>query len=341
VPGVAALEVRKDDLRATRMVDEALPELGHGEVRLQIPKFGFTANNVTYAAMGDVVGYWKMFPDLGEGWGRIPVWGYGDVAASRVDGLREGERYYGYFPMSSHLTVEPEVGGAGFVDVAGHRRELPAVYNRYLRVTPDEPFEDEVMILRPLFSTGFLLAEHVKGAERVIVSSASSKTGYSLAFLLAERGTSSVGLTSQRNRDFTEGLGLYDEVITYDALERLSGAGVYVDLAGDAAVTRAVHERVRLSASIQVGLTHWEGARPAGDLPGPAPEFFFGPTHIERLSAELGPQGLQRRLGGALAAFVERLDWLELDRGSNAQDAFRAFVDGTADPRKGYVLSLP
>src|SRR5439155_1605165 len=76
----------------------------------------------------------------------------------------------------------------------------------------------------------------------------------------------------------------------------------------------------RLRHSAVVGATHWERLAGASDLPGPAPEFFFAPTHIERLTAELGPGGLQRRLGEAWAEFLGQLgDWMEIEHGEGPE----------------------
>jgi hypothetical protein len=337
-------EVRKDDLRQTRFAggEPRRDEVADGEAQLEIVKFGFTANNVTYGAIAELIGYWKFFPAADPTYGRIPVWGYGDVLTSRATGVEPGQRFYGYFPMSTYLTVSPDAGESGFVDAAPHRADLPAVYNRYVRVEPGQPHEDATMILRPLFSTGWLLAEYLKDAARVIVSSASSKTAYSTAFVLAEKGIPTVGLTSPRNRDYTASLDLYDEVITYDEVAtRLGGPGVYVDFAGNRDIGRAVHGTAELTKSIQVGLTHWDRERPTDSLPDPQPEFFFAPAHIERLSQELGAGRLQERIGESLSRLARRLDrFMEVEPSDDVEGVFRAFVEDTADPRKGYVLRV-
>jgi Protein of unknown function (DUF2855) len=341
---VSDFEVRKDDLRQTRFTDgePRRDEVATGAAQLEIVKFGFTANNLTYAAIADMIGYWKFFPTSDPAYGRIPVWGYGDVVASRASGVEPGERFYGYFPMSTYLTVRPQPRGPGFTDAAPHRTELPSVYNRYLGVQPGQPHEDATMILRPLFSTGWLIAEYLKDAGRVIVSSASSKTAYSTAFVLGEKGISTIGLTSPRNRSYTTSLDLYDEVITYDEIaSRLSGPGVYVDFAGNRDISRAVHEGAELTKSIQVGLTHWDHQQPTGGLPDPQPELFFAPTHMERFSEELGPGGLQERISASLSRLGQRLDrFMEIYFSDDIDGVFRAFVDGTVDPRKGYVLRV-
>lgn len=351
-------EVRRDDLRATRLVERDEPSpLEDGQVRFRIDRFGLTANNVTYGVLGDFLRYWSFYPASADGWGRIPVWGYGDVVESAADGIGVGERFYGFLPMSSHVTLRARAGGPGFGEVSDHRADLPGVYNQYLRVDPDAPYADEQLLLRPLFATSFLIEDYLRahewfGAAGVVLSSASSKTAYGTAFMLqrADDRPEVIGLTSEGNRGWVESLGLYDRVITYDAIETgLAGtdALVYVDMAGDTAVREAVHGAAadRLRHSVMVGATHGEpeamDADP--DLPGPTPEFFFAPTQIARLTESEGP-GWQRRLGAAFGDVAPRLgDWMKIERGAGPDALERtwlALVDGTADPARGYVVSV-
>ena len=109
--------VRRNDLRVTRLRATALDvTLADGEVLLQVDRFAMTANNVTYAAFGDAMSYWNFFPSNEDGWGRIPVWGFGTVLASKSEGIPVGERFYGYFPMSTHVVMRPaRVKDSGFV----------------------------------------------------------------------------------------------------------------------------------------------------------------------------------------------------------------------------------
>src|SRR3954452_11583573 len=135
------IEVRRDDLRTARGVpgEPRAETPASGEVQLAIDAFGLSANNVTYGVLGDGMSYWNFFPASEPGWGRVPVWGFGDVVASGVEGIAPGERFYGYFPMSSLLTVRPEPRSTGFSDTVEHRRGLPAVYNEYVRTPDDAP----------------------------------------------------------------------------------------------------------------------------------------------------------------------------------------------------------
>src|SRR3954464_6166977 len=118
-------QVRRDDLRVSRVEagEEATADLPAGEAQLRVDAFGFTANNVTYGAFGEQMGYWRFFP-APEGWGRIPVWGFGEVVESQAPGIEEGQRFYGYFPMSSTVTMQAKAGPGGFEDAAAHRAEL-------------------------------------------------------------------------------------------------------------------------------------------------------------------------------------------------------------------------
>ena len=80
--------VRRNDFTQTRWVEaqrRAGSALEPGEVLLRVDRFGLTANNITYGVVGDLMGYWNFFP-APEGWGRIPVWGFADVVASRATG---------------------------------------------------------------------------------------------------------------------------------------------------------------------------------------------------------------------------------------------------------------
>jgi hypothetical protein len=352
--------VRRDDLRVWKVVDNGAMEApAPGEVQLQVERFGLTANNVTYGAFGDELGYWQFFA-APEGWGRIPVWGFGDVVASAVEEIAAGDRFYGYFPMSSAVTMRAEADPVGFTECSEARAGLPAFYNRYMRARPEFGFapahDDANAIMRPLFGTGWLIADQLEetgwyGAETLVLASASSKTAFATAFALAgrEKGRAVIGLTSPANVAFTEGLGCYDRVLTYDDVSALPADGgiVFVDMAGSPEVRRAVHEHAgdSLRASIMVGGTHWESASFAAErLPGPTPEFFFAPTRVEERAAELGQRKLQQRLGAAWAAFADRVpELLEIESHSGAEAlgrVYESFVDGRVDPRKGYVFSL-
>ena len=56
------LQIRKDQLATSRIVDSADTPLADGQVRVAIDHFAYTSNNITYAAFGDAMNYWQFFP---------------------------------------------------------------------------------------------------------------------------------------------------------------------------------------------------------------------------------------------------------------------------------------
>jgi Protein of unknown function (DUF2855) len=350
--------VAKDDLHRCRLLDGSPPELEPGQALLKVASFGLTSNNITYAMFGQAMSYWSFFPTQ-EGWGRLPVWGFAEVAASTVEELPMGTRVYGYLPPSTELIVAPvRVDARGFVDGSAHRAALPAAYNGYQRVDADPSYEgeheDQQMLLRPLFFTSYLLDDFLDdsrffGADTVVLSSASSKTASALAFLLARRrAVDVVGLTSSRSAQFTRELGVYDHVLAYDELDSLpQGRAAYVDIAGDAELRSAVHRHfgADLTHSAVVGATHHDRMGEVPDsLPGPRPTFFFAPDRVAKRGADWGRDGLERRLAEAWRPYVEWTGgWLEVLYGHGGQAleaAYLDLLDGRIDPAKAHVLSL-
>lgn len=350
--------VKKAAWHETRFVDTEVPtDLAPGQVLFRVDRFAFTANNISYAMAGDALRYWQFFPK-GDGWGCLPTMGFGDIIASTCEGAPVGTRCFGFFPMAKHLLIEPAVSNPGsIVDGVAHRRELAPTYNQYVPVGSDALYspehEDELALTRGLFMTSFLAEDFLSdsglyGAQNVVISSASSKTSIALAFVVAQKGQAkAIGLTSARNRGFVEGLGFYDQVLTYDELDALPEApSVYVDMAGNAAVTRAVHERLgtNLKFSQRIGGTHWDAGGDDGDLPGPAREFFFAPGQIKKRISEWGPKEFSERLGASLQSFVETsAKWLKVERGYGrdaVERVYRATLEGNASPAEGHILSL-
>lgn len=354
--------VRRDNLQQTAWLDSPDPAtvtLDPGQAMLTVDAFAMTANNITYAVFGDAMRYWEFFP-APEGWGSVPVWGFATVVRSEHPGARVGERLYGYLPMGTHLVVQPDRSTPhGFDDVSAHRGDLPAFYNTYLRCSGDPlhspEHEAEEMLLRPLFTTGFLIDDFLAnntffGAGSIVISSASSKTSIALAFHLAMRGRKTVevvGLTSQGNKAFVEKLGCYHRVVTYDDIASLgSAASVFVDMAGDGSVTLAVHthfgEQLRYSCS--VGGTHHGNLAFGMEFPGPAPLLFFAPTQAEKRLGDWGREGYAQRTADAWKSFVGRVgDWITVDRSKGREaieTVYRATLEGRADPGRGYILSF-
>ena len=347
-----ALEVARDDLTRTELLEVEVPEPADGEAVLRVDRVGLTANNVTYAVIGEAFRYWQFFP-AAEGRGRVPLWGFAEVTASRVDGVEVGQRVYGYLPPASHLVVQPgRVDARGFRDAAPHRTDLPSPYNAYALTTADPAYEahreDLQVLFRPLFFTSFLLADALaeQDARVLALSSASSKTAYGTAFLLRGEGAEVVGLTSPANVAFTESLGCYDRVLAYDEVDQLAAVPTaYVDLAGSTPLRQAVHDHLRedVVLDLVVGVTHQDGSR-AGSLAGARPTAFFAPDRMTTRSADWGREGLDQRFGDAWRRFAPTAEqWVDVtvSQGPEAlRDVWLEVLGGRSDPRTGHVLQL-
>ena len=162
-------------------------------------------------------------------------------------------------------------------------------YNQIIRCAtdpqydPDPLLEDLTMLYRPLFWTAYwfedwLFASNYRGgASFILISSASSKTAFSLAYLIRKRikngeiksNMKIIGLTSRKNVAFTNGLNLYHEVLSYDTYPgspllyaKATERWIYVDVAGNENLNRNLFAHFsspytgRLAACIGLGLTN-------------------------------------------------------------------------------------
>jgi hypothetical protein len=312
--------VARDDLQQCKVIETQLPDaaaLPDDALLVKVVSFAFTANNITYAVTGDRLKYWQLFPTP-KGFGNIPVWGFGEVIASRHPTVAEGERLFGYFPMATHLVIEAaDVSKRGLRDAAAHRQGVAPVYNAYARVSGDPAFAgrqgDYQALLRPLFMLSFLVDDFLAendfyGARSVMLSSASSKTAFGLAHLLhtQREGIQVIGLTSAANADFVKSLGCYNQVVTYDRITSLPSDTpvAFVDMAGNSGLREKLHRHFgeQMKYSGLIGLTHRSSSPDEPELPGAKPSWFFAPDQIRRRAKEWGPGGVDTRFGVAWSA---------------------------------------
>ncbi len=353
------VHVRKDALADAALVEVPLGPLADGAVRLAIESFSVTANNVTYAVVGDGFKYWDFFP-APQGLGIVPMWGHARVIESRSPEIAVGERVYGYLPMASHLDVIPgRVSPGGFLDTTDYRQPMSPVYNSYTRLAADPEHdparEAERMIFGPLFRTGFLIEYFLRGegwfgAEQLVVTSASSKTAMGLASVARQSSpeVKRIGLTSRGNVAFVEASGLYDDVFAYDDCDKLAVVRtVSVDFAGNAELLAGIHHHfdAALAQSVLVGATHIEARSVFGKnepLPGPKPQLFFAPDHAVAFFKAHGAEEGGKLVAAAWREFLKAAEGtiaIERHKGLNAaREVFTAMVAGQIDPAKGIVV---
>lgn len=350
--------VDRDDISQVTVSERPVPALKDGEVLLEVERVGLSANNITYAVLGDTLGYWKFFP-AADGLGSIPVWGHARVVESTVPGVEEGARYFGYYPLSTHLVVAPtRVRPGGFVDGTSYRTELPPVYQQYVRVAEDiapaSPEEDQLALWRLLFTTSFGVADFIGengafDASTAVLTSASSKTALAAAFCL-KRATSSlelVGLTSSGNVEFCERTGYYDRVIPYDQLDQLGDVPLMVvDFAGNDETLAGIEEHAgdQLKYTVNVGVTHWQDRDRTMTEVTPGREFFFLPTWIVKRREDWGPTGFFERSDEAWKVFSPTAsNWLRIEEHTGVEDiadAYQSVLSGDSAPDVGHILQF-
>jgi hypothetical protein len=354
------LWVDRNNFRNTRIVHTAQPVPGEGEVLVAIDQFGLTSNNVSYAVSGDMIGYWGYYPAEGD-WGKVPVWGCGNVVASKCAAVPVGERLWGFFPMASHVILHPgKIRDDQFIDSAEHRQALPALYNGYRR-TQAEPellqaMEVERCLMFPLFATSYMIYDYLIdndffGAKQVLIGSVSSKTGFGLAEMLHNDARVSqrvVGLTSAGNVGFMERLGCCDDIVTYGDEDKIDASlpAVYVDMSGDTRLQSVLHHALgeNMVASEAVGATHWEERADAGALPGVQPRFFFAPGQIGKRNKEWGPGVAMMKAMMASAEVAKKVEGeiaIEWTRDAEGLAALWGdLLDNKVAPNRGLMVSL-
>lgn len=363
--GIAAMittqvHVRKSALTEAVLTEVPLALLAEGAVRLAVESFSVTANNITYAVVGDGFKYWDFFP-APEGLGIVPMWGHARVIESRHPDIAVGERVYGYLPMATHLDVTPgKIHPGGFSDMTDYRQPMSPIYNAYTRLAADPEHdparEAERMIFGPLFKTGFVIDYFMRsqdwfGATQVVLTSASSKTAMGLASVAQQNSPAirRIGLTSAGNVDFVKGTGLYDAVYAYDDLAAAPvEPSVSVDFAGNAKLLAGVHDHFgnSLKYSCLVGATHIEqrgtGLGGAGGLSEPKPILFFAPDHFVSFFKQHGPVEGGKMAAAAWQGFLgtagSSVEIVALQGLEEARATFVEMVGGRVDPAKGIVI---
>lgn len=357
--GQTRVEVRKDDLKTTRIKTADAPTIGEGEILAKVDRFALTANNITYGVVGESFGYWKFFP-AEEGWGVIPVWGFADVVQSKAPDVAVGDRLYGYFPMGTHLVMRPErVTPQRLRDGAAHRAALPPVYNSYARPKAEPDFdaamENERMLLFPLYATSyaiydFLLDNNWFGAEQAIIVSASSKTAIGLAMAIADDPAAPdlVGLTSPGNVGIVSKLKLFAGVHAYNDLGSLDAGipTVIIDMSGNGKILSALHRRLgdNMRHCANVGVTHYDENTMGPDFIRERSAMFFAPGRMQKRAEDWGPGEFERR---ALAfwrdAAQRSRDWLRIERVTGApalEQAYLRMLAGETPPDRGVIVQM-
>ena len=326
-PGFDVVEVDRAAPTHTRQRRCAAPLLAAGEVRLTTAEFALTANNATYALLGERFRYFDFFPTDDSAYALVPVWGYAQVVESAHSEVAVGEWLYGFLPMASQWVIAPtRLSASRLFDGAAARAELPAVYQWLQRLGRNGDHLDPLQpVLQPLAQTAFLLREHVAsldptGSRPLLFSSASSKTALATA-LMFRRDTHRpcpplLGLTSPGNVPKLQAHALFEAVCSYAELAEqppiaAGSAPILLDFAGHAGLREQVHQRGGAdSLSLLIGMTHGS-ANAAGRSEAAAAaiprqeQLFFAPSAALACAKAWGAEVYAQRIDAA---------WLDIQR---------------------------
>jgi len=337
-------------------------EIEEGDILTQIDKFAYTANNITYAVAGDMLGYWQFFPitDSKANWGVIPVWGFADVIASKHSSIQKGERLFGYFPPAKYLKMTPsKVSDLQFIEAANHRKHLPQGYNLYKRVQAEQGYNSVMdnarALLFPLYLTSYCIWDALQeanyyGANQIVILSASSKTSIGLAYALHEdqKAPNLIGMTSKRNLKMVDDLGLYDTTLSYDDLESLdiSKPTTIVDMSGNGVLMGALHQALgeQMKHTLFVGYTHWMNAQKRKGINEDRSTRFFVPMHAQEKIKEWGFAEFNKRTGDFINKTIKKTSsWLSfktLKGLENLHEIHPQVCVGQADPKEGIIIEV-
>lgn len=354
--------VDKNQLDNTKTVSHSIDtaSLGEDEVVLSTDSFGFSANNITYAALGHGMGYWGFFP-ADDGFGIVPVWGFATVVASNHSDIAEGEKVFGYLPMASHWVIKAgKVAPHGFMDIHTNRKSISPVYDQYLRCAADPGYnparEAWQLNFRPLFMTSFVLDDYVaelSNGESLLLSSASSKTALGTAQLLKQqksaRGASYrvIGLTSPSNVNMVKASDCYDDVVSYDDLSKLDTNDNYwlLDFAANGSLINALGNRLgdKLATVTLIGATDWKASEKPNKKALDA-EIFFAPARVKLRQGEWGHESFLAKYASAWQQFASKVQDTfyekNVDGADNIVQLYLDTLNGSADTKALNVLTF-
>jgi len=192
-----------------------------------------------------------------------------------------------------------------------------------------------------------------------VISSASAKTAFCLAYVIGNRvksgglqGMKVVGLTSGRNLEFTKGLGLYDVVVEYDQIgeyfkeRNVEERWLYIDVAGNEGLNGKIKDCLgqRMVTRVKLGFTSHSPGSLRNEDPEEETELFFMPEWFATRRLQLPVKEIIKGQNSAWAEMMHDCKrWTELERVYGADKVMLAYERVLRDgfmAAKGYVWSM-
>lgn len=135
----------------------SLPPLGSSSLRIKPTILTLSTNNLTYARVGHLLGWWDIHPlppsipaefANSKKYGRISAWGYGVVLESTVSSIEAGTQVYGYLPIGTlpidmQVEVKDNVTGR-FDEVSKYRAHVLPIYNQFQFYLPFKAEQERI-----------------------------------------------------------------------------------------------------------------------------------------------------------------------------------------------------
>jgi len=117
--------VARQDLQQCKFIETQLPDpaaLPDEALLIKIDRFALPPTTSHTPFLGDQLKILAVVSGAGK-FGNIPVWGFGEVIASKASGRRNRRTPVRVFPEATHLVIEAaDVSKRGLRDAAAHRQ---------------------------------------------------------------------------------------------------------------------------------------------------------------------------------------------------------------------------
>jgi Protein of unknown function (DUF2855) len=166
-----------------------------------------------------------------------------------------------------------------------------------------------------------------------------------------------IGLTSKRNLKFTQELGLYDKVMTYDQvgiLAQVEEKWVYIDIAGNSELNSRAYRTLgpRIIKGVSLGMSDPSG-KVSGPGEGQALEMFFMPEWLDQRRKSISTKEIAQMQLGAWDALMRTCDqWIKIERtwwagakswmgeSKGVVEVYQECVEGAVGPERGLIMSM-
>jgi len=271
-----------------------------------------------------------------------------------------GSVIYGYLPTAQQVVLTAsQVTQSAFVENSPHRKDLDLFYNQYEFVSDHTHYsraDDKArMVFGPLHQTAFVMLHFLqdnawKGAEQIVILSASSKTSLGMAygFHKAEGKPTVVGVTSSKNVESLKQLGLYDKLVTYDDLEGVAAdiPTLLIDMSGRIETINDLYHKLgdAFISWIQIGRTHWTKPRSRSIVPKEKVDFFFAPAHMIKKQEEWGKEVYDAALANFVKGSAAKITtWMSYKSYSSLDQLAKAhhrLAEGSVPPQEAIIIKL-